>query len=100
MYMLRAAWLASLLAMLAASPLSAQEPETPNAPLDPAELPRKPGILSGFPLLAYAADPFSPPEGETWQTAWGLIGLRAIPAGVRTAPNGLEYHQNFSIDLN
>jgi hypothetical protein len=27
------------------------------------------------------------------------VGLRGIPAGPRTAPNGLEYHPNFSLDL-
>lgn len=34
-----------------------------------------------------------------WQTAWGLVGLRAIPTGLRTAPDGFEYHPNFSLDF-
>jgi hypothetical protein len=37
--------------------------------------------------------------GSSWQTAWGLAGLRAIPAGPRVAPNGEEFHPNFSMDL-
>ncbi len=39
-----------------------------------------------------------PPE-VPWQTAWGLVGLRFIPDGVRMAPNGLRYHPNFSLDV-
>ena len=35
-----------------------------------------------------------------WQTAWGVTGLRVIPAGPKTAPNGEVYHPNFSLDLN
>jgi hypothetical protein len=34
-----------------------------------------------------------------WQTAWGLLGLRAMPTGLRVAPDGREYHPNFSLDL-
>jgi hypothetical protein len=31
---------------------------------------------------------------------WGLVGLRAIPAGPKIAPNGEEFHPNFSLDFN
>src|SRR5690242_18789686 len=85
-------------------------------------------MLGGTPLLAQSVPPSGPvaapdsqpePAGEAvaanpsvpvavggiaepvpWQTAWGLLGLRALPAGLRVAPNGGEYHPNFSIDLN
>jgi hypothetical protein len=39
-------------------------------------------------------------EALPWQTVWGVVGLRAIPAGPKIAPNGEEYHPNFSMDLN
>ena len=82
--------------------------------------------LGGLPLFAQQAPP-SPhpaPPGQTdpnadpapawpdstetaadgaapipWQTAWGLLGLTAIPTGLRVAPDGLEYHPNFSLDF-
>ena len=34
-----------------------------------------------------------------WQSVWGLAALRVIPAGLKTAPNGEQYHPNFSMDL-
>jgi hypothetical protein len=43
--------------------------------------------------------PSEPAPAPAWQTAWGLGGLRVIPAGPKIAPNGLEYHPNFSLDL-
>ena len=39
------------------------------------------------------------PEVLPWQSVWGLADLRIIPAGPKTAPNGQEYHPNFSMDL-
>jgi hypothetical protein len=42
----------------------------------------------------------SPVNTAPWQTAWGLAGLRVIPAGPKVAPNGWQYHPNFSLDLN
>jgi hypothetical protein len=32
-------------------------------------------------------------------TAWGIAGFRFVPAGVRTAPNGLPFDPLFSLDL-
>ena len=40
-----------------------------------------------------------PPEAPLWQAPWGLAALRVIPAGPKEAPNGQEYHPNFSMDL-
>jgi hypothetical protein len=40
-----------------------------------------------------------PAEKPSWQTAWGLVGLHVIPEGPKTAPNGVEYHPNFTLDL-
>ena len=40
------------------------------------------------------------PEFVPWKTMWGILGLRAMPIGLRVAPNGSEYHPNFSLDLN
>jgi hypothetical protein len=42
----------------------------------------------------------SPALEHPWNTAWGLIALRVIPDGLRTAPNGQQYHPNFSFDVN
>jgi hypothetical protein len=52
------------------------------------------------PTPAVTVEEVVPVGAPTWQTAWGLAGLRAIPAGPKTAPNGFEYHPNFSLDLN
>jgi hypothetical protein len=38
-------------------------------------------------------------EVVPWQTVWGAVGLAAMPVGLRVAPNGIEYHPNFSLDL-
>jgi hypothetical protein len=100
--MYRAVALAGLLGLLAAMPLSAQQatssyhtctvfPDEQPAPVAPAVSP--------------LADPVSPPDGvclkepPPWYAAWGLAGFRVIPTGPRIAPNGVEYHPNFSMDL-
>jgi hypothetical protein len=93
---------AGLLGLLGPVTLSAQEKRSGEAvdlgfrdgslvPYPSAE----PGLPA--PATANAASANATPE---WQTAWGLVGLRAIPADLRVAPNGLEYHPNFSLDLN
>jgi hypothetical protein len=95
----RAVLVASLVLLLGAIRLSAQEPAPPGAeiagssdgpdsPVPATATPPAPAV--GEALLA---------EGPAWQTAWGLFGLRGIPAGPKTAPNGQEYHPNFSLDL-
>jgi hypothetical protein len=48
---------------------------------------------------APAAEQACPTGENSWQSVWGLVGLRAID-GPRIAPNGQEYHPSFSIDLN
>lgn len=86
-----------LFGLFGSLPLFAQEapllpPPTPYTQTDPE-----------YPILespaatntTEEAAPFPP-----WQTAWGLVGLRAMPVGLRVAPNGHEYHPNFTIDLN
>ncbi len=86
-----------LLVLFGNLPLFAQEapqlpPPTPYTQMAP-EYP----IRDGPPSEGTAEEPapFVP-----WQTAWGLVGLRAMPVGLRVAPNGNEYHPNFSLDLN
>jgi hypothetical protein len=49
--------------------------------------------------VAAAPHPPVPAEALSWHTMWGLTGIRIIPAGVKTAPNGSFYHPNFSMDL-
>ncbi len=101
--MRRAVAVAWLLGLLAARPLSAQE----AAPSEAARAEPASGQLGPVPgILPPPADPTpvaehdGPAPALPWQTAWGLVGIRIIPAGPRIAPNGQEYHPNFSIDLN
>ena len=106
-----AAW---LFGWAAALPLSAQEtvvppgtalPAMPAAPEDAAAgpVPAPPQDAAAGPVPAPAqastGDAVGPAEASPWQTAWGLVGLRVIPEGPKTAPNGEEYHPNFSMDL-
>jgi hypothetical protein len=89
-----AAWLLVLLG--APAPLFAQGASAPGPP---------PGLgpPSGQPAPAWEAPAPSeagPAEPQPWQSVWGLVGLRVIPEGPKVAPNGLEYHPSFSIDLN
>jgi hypothetical protein len=76
--MLRAGTVALLIGLLGTMPAKAQDPP---------------------PEEVYVADDAVPAAAPAWDTVWGVVGLRAIPAGARMAPNGLEYHPNFSIDL-
>jgi hypothetical protein len=82
--------------------------------------------LGGLPLFAQQAPSFPPPatscqteptvdpapacpdstktaaDGAApipWQTAWGVLGLSAMPTGLRVAPDGFVYHPNFSLDF-
>jgi hypothetical protein len=99
--MRRGMMVACLLGLLGAMPASAQETVSPGA------APTCPDFqFCPFPHHVPASRPRSsdpdevcPVEASPWQTVWGLIGLRAIPAGPKTAPNGEEYHPNFSIDV-
>ena len=94
---------ALLLGWLGATPLSAQEaavlgpvlPAFPDGPLCPAL-----GTVPAADAQGATSDEVDTAEALPWQTAWGLVGLRAIPAGPKVAPNGVEYHPNFSMDLN
>ncbi len=101
-----AAW---LLGLLGATPLSAQEiavgPPAPAASVD--------SPLCPVSMAALAAEaPASPPEPAApseeahvpvsrrlWQPRLGAVPLRVIPSGPKEAPNGEEYHPNFSMDL-
>lgn len=98
--MQRGVILAGLLALLGSTPLFAQVSKLPAT--EPAASSR---VLSDswpeippLPLCA-TADEANPKEVMPWQTAWGLLGIRVIPGGPKIAPNGEEYHPNFSIDL-
>ncbi len=101
--MLRALTVASLLALLAAVPLSAQETVLPGNDTTGSthgQIRPLPETVSTLPGPASTGEAVAPDEAPAWQTAWGLVGLRGIPAGPKTAPNGLVYHPNFSLDLN
>jgi hypothetical protein len=98
----RAVVLAWLLGLLGAMPLAAQENALPeSAPTDPpgGQLCPVPPIASAGAPGAASADEVVPAHALPWQTVWGLGELRVIPDGSRVAPNGEEYHPNFTLDL-
>jgi hypothetical protein len=76
-----------LAACLGAAAARAREPAAP--PPDPAA-PEPPPA---------AADESAATAAPPWQTVWGVGGLQVIFAGPKVAPNGGEYHPNFSLDL-
>jgi hypothetical protein len=80
--------------------LSAGEPTGSTPPAD-APIARKDCEQSVAPSAAPCPNEYvyTLPEEPAWQTVWGLVGLRGIPAGPKIAPDGNEYHPNFSIDL-
>src|SRR5262249_16635202 len=90
---------ALLLVLLGAMPLSAQQAAIPGiAPAGSPDRPLCPG--PGAVSTPPTSEGVDSVETLPWQTVWGLVGLRAIPAGPKTAPNGEIYHPNFSMDLN
>jgi hypothetical protein len=100
--MRRGMMLAGLVGLLGVIPLSAQEAAFPAA--DAAGSPggrlyAAPDTLLTVNARGSAPDEVGPVEAPPWQTVWGLVGLRVIPAGPKVAPNGEEYHPNFSMDL-
>jgi hypothetical protein len=101
--MYRAVVVAGLLGLVVARPLCAQET------LPPADTSRASPNQQPCPVPECVCSPdaqVSTAEGVPlakefdWRTAWGLLGIRIIPAGPRIAPNGNEYHPNFSMDVN
>jgi hypothetical protein len=100
---MRRAVVAWLLGLAAAMPLSAQETASPGAaPTGSADgqLGPVPGIIPRVKPPASTPETPGQEQESPWRTAWGLGGFRVIPAGPRIAPNGQEYHPNFSMDLN
>ncbi len=103
--MRRAMMVAWLFGGLGAMPLSAQEMgylEDPAADVPDSQV--RP--VAGAVAASQAPQAVAPTLEEVghggdapWQAVWGVAGLRIIPAGPKTAPNGAEYHPNFSMDL-
>jgi hypothetical protein len=93
--------MAWLLGLLGALPLSAQETAIRLAATDGAP----PAAVCPLPATVLPPAPAAPAaenalaETPSWQSAWGLLGLRAIPGGTKMAPNAFKYHPNFSLDL-
>jgi hypothetical protein len=108
--------LASLGAMpLGARPLGAQEatpakaeptesPDDVLRPVSGAILVSPNVVLTGDDGSCATAPATAPATASDtaprWLPAWGVVGLRAIPAGPKVAANGELYHPNFSLDLN
>lgn len=100
--MRRALILAGMLCLLMTLPLYAQQNGAP--PTDVAALAEgPPSLLSGVLPLSRTDSSTTDGSGASgaagWDPVWGVVGLRAIPDGLKTAPNGEEYHPNFSLDL-
>jgi hypothetical protein len=94
---------AMLIAWLLVSPLSAQEPTSflPTELSDPPKEQSRPATATETHLSVPAStcNKVGWAETPSWQTAWGLVGLRIFADGPKTAPNGQEYHPSFSLDL-
>jgi hypothetical protein len=92
---------AALLALASCLPgqfrVPAPDPDCPPpaAPGATAELPPSRADPAEVTAAAEPPDPRADPA-----TVWGTAGLRGFALGQHTAPNGLEYHQLFSLDLN
>jgi hypothetical protein len=95
--MRRALMVGWLFGVLGAMLLSAQE--AASAGTAPPGRPDGEQGLAASPVPASPCEEVGPAAAVPWQPVWGLAGLRAIPAGPRIAPNGEEYHPNFSLDL-
>ena len=99
---------ACLIGVLGAMPLSAQETaflgaaptSSPYSQLSslPDTVPASLADTLTVPDVSSQVEP-SPCQFAPWRSVWGLGELRAIPDGPKTAPNGQEYHPNFSLDL-
>lgn len=97
---------ALLCGLLGAMPLAAQQPTLLNGPTGSSESQLGPFPETGSASLAPAPTVADVGHVETlpgrtsaWQSVWGLVGLTVIPEGPKVAPNGEEYHPNFSMDL-
>jgi hypothetical protein len=100
---LMTAWLYGL---LGAMPVAAQQTTFPKVPTDSpySQLWSLPEAGPASPAPAPTAADVGhvetlPGQTSAWQSVWGLVGLRVIPEGPKVAPNGEEYHPNFSMDL-
>jgi hypothetical protein len=98
--------MAWLIGLLGAMPLSAQEntssalTSSPDRQLGslPESIPAS--LADTLTASEVSRQPdASPSPAAPWRCVWGLAQLRAIPDGPKTAPNGQEYHPNFSADL-
>jgi hypothetical protein len=89
---------ACVLGLLGAMPVCSQEPAFlgagQNTSTDGQLCPAAPSQPP-----TSTCDAICPAEAPPWRTAWGLIALSAIPSGPKIAPNGEEYHPNFSLDV-
>jgi hypothetical protein len=75
-----------------------QPPLAPPGVAPPAHEAVPPSTPDPDPGPAPAPEPSVP--AEDLSVVWGIAGLRGFALGQHTAPNGVEYHQLFSLDLN
>ncbi len=97
--------LASLCGWPVTLPLAAQERDRPSPAVVAAPLaPVTQAVVVPPPDLGPPPDPPAaaplPDVAPAWETLWGVVGLRAIPNGLKVGPNGARYHPNFSMDGN
>jgi hypothetical protein len=101
--MRRGIMMAWLCALLGPMPLSAQQTAFLGAPIfsPDSQLCHTPDTPASQDSTAAEVGPgeASPSQTAAWRSVWGLVGLRVIPEGPRIAPNGEEYHPNFSMDV-
>jgi hypothetical protein len=84
-----------------AMPVSAQEAAVPCRAVPFVSSDGQTGpVAATVPTSAAAAPTCDEADAEapSWETVWGLIGVRVFAAGPKVAPNGEMYHPSFSLD--
>jgi hypothetical protein len=87
-----------LFILLRSLPLFAQEEPQFTSPVAPYTQTEPANPVLESPSSTSTTE--QPAEPVPWHPMWGILGLRAMPIGLRVGPNGNEYHPNFSLDLN
>jgi len=94
------AWLYGQETVEPAGPAQSAEsaPVPATLPVTPTDAPIPASALTPSPQLF----PEAPPQEAKSRpaTVWGLAGLRGFVLGQEVAPNGLEYNQLFTLDMN
>jgi hypothetical protein len=90
-----------VLMALAPRPAAAQPPTTADPPLQlPAPAAAAPALDPTLAGPDAVPSPAPGPGARDGPAVWGVVGLRGYAFDQQIAPNGLEYHALFTIDMN